>query len=72
MELVAEGAGSAVLSGNAIKASGRPEAFTMRPTGKPPLRSRLSMAVSSQRPTTLTQQATLDLLRQTAAKLLRA
>lgn len=72
LELVAEGAGSAVLSGNAIKASGRPEAFTMRPTGKPPLRSRLSMAVSSQRPTTLTQQATLDLLRQTAAKLLRA
>jgi LysR family nitrogen assimilation transcriptional regulator len=72
LELVAEGASSAVLSGNAIKASGRPEAFTMRPTGKPPLRSRLSMAVSSQRPTTLTQQATLDLLRQTAAKLLRA
>lgn len=72
LELVAEGAGSAVLSGNAIKASGRPEAFTMRPTGKPPLRSRLSMAVSSQRPTTLTQQATLDLLRQTAATLLRA
>ncbi len=72
LELVAEGAGSAVLSANAVKASGRPEAFRLRPTGKPPLRSRLAMAVSSQRPTTLTQKATLDLLRQTAARLLRA
>jgi LysR family nitrogen assimilation transcriptional regulator len=72
LELVAEGAGSAVLSGNAIKASGRPEAFTMRPTGKPPLRSRLSMAVSSQRPTTLTQQSTLALIRETARQVLQA
>ncbi len=72
LELVAEGAGSAVLSANAVTASGRPEAFRLRPTGEPPLRSRLAMAVSSQRPTTLTQKATLDLLRQTAARLLRA
>ncbi len=72
LELVAEGAGSAVLSANAVRASGRPGAFTLRPTGRPPLRSRLAMAVSSQRPTTLTQQATLNLLRQTAAHLLQA
>jgi LysR family nitrogen assimilation transcriptional regulator len=72
LELVAEGAGNAVLSANAIKASGRPEAFTMRATGKPPLRSRLSMAVSSQRPTTLTQQSTLALIRETARQVLQA
>lgn len=72
LELVAQGAGSAVLSANAVRASGRPEAFRLRPTGRPPLRSRLAMAVSSQRPTTLTQQSTLNLLRQTAAHLLQA
>jgi LysR family nitrogen assimilation transcriptional regulator len=70
LELVAESAGSAVLSANAVRASGRPKAFSLRPTGQPPLRSRLAMAVSSQRPTTLTQQATLKLLRETAAHLL--
>ena len=57
---------------DAIKASGRPEAFTMRPTGKPPLRSRLSMALSSQRPTTLTQHATQALIRETAKQVLQA
>ena len=72
LELVADGAGSAVLSSNAVHTSGRPQAFSMRPIGEPPLRSRLSMAMSSQRPTTLTQQATLDLLRQTAARVLQA
>ncbi len=72
LELVAEGAGSAVLSGHAIKASGRPELFSMRPTGKPPLRSRLSIALSSQRPTTLTQQSTLALIRETARQVLQA
>ncbi len=71
LELVADGAGSAVLSSNAVNTSGRPGTFAMRAIGKPPLRSRLSMAVSSQRPTTLTQKATLDLLRQTAARVLR-
>ncbi len=71
LELVAEGAGSAVLSGHAIKASGRPELFSMRPTGKPPLRSRLSIALSSQRPTTLTQQSTQALILATAKQVLQ-
>jgi LysR family nitrogen assimilation transcriptional regulator len=70
LELVADGAGKAVLSRNAVRISGRPQAFAMRPVGSPRLRSRLFVATSSQRPTTLTQQAALELLRDTAAKLL--
>lgn len=71
LELVADGAGSAVLSRNAVQTSGRPEAFAMRPIGSPRLRSRLSTAISSQRPATLTQKAMLDLIRETARRLLR-
>lgn len=70
LELVADGMGSAILSRNAVQTSGRPQAFTMRPIGSPPLRSQLSIAVSSQRPATLTQQATVELIRETALRLL--
>ena len=35
------------------------------PVSDPPLRTRLCLATSSQRPATLTQQATLELIRQT-------
>jgi LysR family nitrogen assimilation transcriptional regulator len=70
LELVADGAGSAVLTRNAVQTSARPQAFTMRPIGSPRLRSRLSMAVSPQRPATLTQKAMLDLIRESARKLL--
>lgn len=72
LQLVADGAGSAVLSRNAVLTSGQPQAFDMRPVGTPQLGSRLSMAVSAQRPTTLTQQATLDLIREVAQRLLNA
>ena len=70
LELVADGAGSAVLSRNAVATSGRPQAYALRPIS-PKLRSRLYVAVSSQRPTTLTQQAMLELIQQTARELLR-
>lgn len=70
LELVADGAGSAVLSLHAVQTSGRPQAFAMQPIGTPRLRSHLSMAVSAQRPATLTQQATLALIRQTSRQLL--
>lgn len=73
LELVADGAGSAVLSAAAVGTSSRPGAFALRPlagAGTPRLRSRLSMAVSSQRPTTLTQKSTQDLLRKLAAQLM--
>ncbi len=70
LDLVADGAGKAVLSRNAVSTSARPQAFQMRPIGSPRLRSRLFIATSSQRPTTLTQQAALELLRTTATRLL--
>ncbi len=70
LELVAGGGVSAILSANAVQTSGRARAFAMRPIGSPPLRSRLSMAVSTQRPTTLTQKSTQDLIRATVASVL--
>ncbi len=69
LELVADGAGSAVLSRNAVATSGRPQAFALRPI-TPRLRTKLSTAVSSQRPATLTQKAMLELIQQTARELL--
>ena len=69
LELVADGAGSAVLSRYAVATSGRPQAFALRPIA-PRLRTKLSLAVSSQRPATLTQKAMLELIQQTARELL--
>lgn len=68
LDLVADGAGAALLSRNAVARSIRPSAFRTRPI-EPPLRTRLSLATSSQRPATLTQQTTLTLIRQTLATL---
>jgi LysR family nitrogen assimilation transcriptional regulator len=70
LDLVEDGAGSAVLSRNAVATSAHPQAFTMRPISSPSLRSKLSMAMSSQRPATLTQKALLQLIQQMARKLL--
>lgn len=72
LDLVADGAGSAILSRNAVASSIRPSAFALRAIGDPPLRTRLSLATSSTRPVTLTQQATLDLVRRTAQALVGA
>src|SRR5574343_416429 len=69
-ELVAEGMGSALLSHNAVSSSIRPSAYRVRAVCDPPLRTRLAVATSSQRPTTLTQQATLDLIQQLCQGLL--
>ena len=70
LDLVEDGSGSAVLSRNAVVTSARPQAFTMRAITQPPLRSKLLMALSSQRPTTLTQQAAIPLIKQAAQMLL--
>jgi len=70
LDLVEDGAGSAILSRNAVATSGRPAAFVCRPITGPALKSRLAMAMSSQRPATLTQKAMLELIRQLAVKLL--
>jgi len=72
LDLVADDAGSAVLSLNAVRTLGKPACFTVRPVVEPKLRSKLSLAVSSRRPTTLTQQSMLAILRQTAEKHLGA
>ncbi len=62
LDLVLDGAGCAVLSKNAVTTSGQASLFSVRPiTG---LHSKLSIAVSSQRPATLTQQAMLELMQQ--------
>ncbi|WP_048441350.1 LysR substrate-binding domain-containing protein [Caenimonas sp. SL110] len=70
LDLVEDGAGSAVLSRNAVATSGRPEAFVCRPITAPALHSKLVMAMSSQRPATLTQKAMLELIQALAVKLL--
>ncbi len=64
LDLVLDGAGCAVLSKNAVTTSGHPSAFVVRPIAQ--LHSKLSVAVSSQRPATLTQQAMLGLIQQLA------
>lgn len=66
LDLVADGAGSALLSRNAVARSIRPSAYRMRRI-EPPLHTRVSLATSSQRPATLTQQATLNLIRRVMA-----
>jgi LysR family nitrogen assimilation transcriptional regulator len=70
LDLVADGAGCAVLSMSAVTASGNASAFDARPIVKPRLRSKLSLATSSKRPATATQQTMLELIRRTVHDLL--
>lgn len=63
LDLVADGAGCAVLSFNAMRVLGTASAFVARPI-RPRLRSKLMLAVSSRRPSTLTQQSVMALVRQ--------
>jgi LysR family nitrogen assimilation transcriptional regulator len=72
LDLVIDGLGLAVLSSNAVLTAPRPEAFATRRITNPPLRSRLALAVSSQRPATLTQQAVLKLVREVVAQTMNA
>jgi LysR family nitrogen assimilation transcriptional regulator len=65
LDLVADGAGAALLSRHAVASSIRPSAYQMRAVTDPPLRTRLCLATSSLRPATLTQQTTQTLIRQT-------
>lgn len=71
LDLVADGAGSAVLSRNAVANSVRPSAFSVQTIHEPVLRTKVSLATSSLRPATLTQQATLALLRQTVEQIVK-
>ena len=68
LDLVADGAGCALLSRNAVASSPRPSVFTTRAVQQPALRTQVALATSSVRPTTLTQQATMELIRLTVAQ----
>ena len=72
LDLVADGAGCAILSRNAVMRSIRPSAYATRAIEQPQLRIGLSTSTSSLRPSTLTQQATLALLQQVAKENLAA
>jgi len=65
LDLVTDGAGAALLSRHAVASSVRPSAYQTRPVCEPALRTRLCLAASSLRPSTLTQQTTLALIRET-------
>ncbi len=65
LDLVADGVGVALLSRNAVESSVRPSAYQTRAVVDPVLRTRLSTATSSLRPTTLTQQSAIGLIRET-------
>lgn len=70
LELVADGAGSAVLSRHAVNSLGKRGSFSLQPIIKPRLRSKISLAVSAQRPATLTQRTVQDLIVEVTQKLL--
>lgn len=73
LDLVADGAGCAVLSRHAVSKSIRPSAYRQRviltPDGQP-LTIRLHTAISALRPVTRTQQITLELIRETLQQVL--
>ncbi len=72
LDLVADGAGSAVLPCNAVRTARLPSAFELAPVGPPPLMSRLYTAVSAHRPVTPTQGAMLALITEVAMQVLPA
>lgn len=71
LDLVADGAGCAVLSRNAVINSVRPSSYSVRGIREPALRIKASLVTSSLRPSTLTQHATLNLIRQTVAQIVK-
>lgn len=67
LDLVADGAGVAVLPHSAVLNATQIGALAIRKITKPALRSQLAIATSSLRPMTLTQQATMRLIGVTLA-----
>jgi LysR family nitrogen assimilation transcriptional regulator len=70
LDLVADGAGAAVLSRNAVDTAERRHLFHAVPIVDPYLRARLAVGVSARRPATLTQQAMQSVLRELVSTLL--
>jgi len=67
LDLVADGAGHAVLPRHSLRTSDQPQAFAVHPIVRPSLRSKLVIATAARRPSTLTQQAMVKLVRDIAA-----
>ncbi|HMN21823.1 MAG TPA: LysR family transcriptional regulator [Ottowia sp.] len=65
LDLVADGAGCAVLTHQAVLTSSHPQRFQVRPIVQPDIHSRLFLATASSRVTTLTQNMVLRLIRET-------
>lgn len=63
LALIKNGHGYAILTGNALRASGNAGSFVARPIVKPRLQSQLALAVASHRPTSPIQEAALSLIR---------
>jgi LysR family nitrogen assimilation transcriptional regulator len=72
LDLVADGAGYAILPKYSLATTNRPEAYTVRPIGKPHLVSRLALATAAGRTTTMTQQAMIELIQQVAGEVFGA
>jgi len=68
LDLVADGAGHAILPRYAVTTAGSSAKFLVRPIVKPKLSSKLTLATAAGRTTTLTQQAMLEMIQQIAAK----
>ncbi|WLD58466.1 LysR substrate-binding domain-containing protein [Salinispirillum sp. LH 10-3-1] len=62
LDLVADGAGSAVLSRNAVRSLGDPHCFTIHPIIEPDLRIKLFLATSARRPATQMQRTMMNLI----------
>jgi LysR family nitrogen assimilation transcriptional regulator len=67
---VSDGAGHAILPRHAVTAASRPEAFVVRRIVRPSIRTKLTIAMSSRRATTLTQKTMLALIKDVSSQLL--
>ncbi|MEP7085666.1 MAG: LysR substrate-binding domain-containing protein, partial [Betaproteobacteria bacterium] len=72
LDLVSDGAGHAILPSYAVATAAKPSSYFTRRIVKPRLRSKLEIATSSRRATTLTQQAMLGLIHDVTAKVFTA
>ncbi|MFM2034835.1 MAG: hypothetical protein RL459_100 [Pseudomonadota bacterium] len=70
LDLVADGAGHAILPSYALAAASKPEQFVAQPIVNPRLGSQLALATASGRTTTLTQQAMMELIKEVTAQVL--
>lgn len=68
LDLVADGAGYAILPHYAFATSTHPEAFEARPIVKPKLSGKLALAIPANRTTTMTQQAMVELIQEVAKR----